>query len=292
MAVELQGRGRLRRAAAVAALALVPAIAAAQPPPAISVGYEAAYDRFHYYFENPSTFDTSELVPHNFKQTYWGDNHWLVVSGTYRLLGMVMETSGAVTPSRETRGDDVDAFFLRSGDVATSGTSGRVDLRSFRIRHDMAFGSTRGMTWHGGYQYRRDRSEFHARQIKTVTHSRPPSSESFPIDGAETTISDVHAVHFGVSREWAANSWRVRAKLDAAPTTYARLTTILPIKYPGREIVFSAPVLTLNPSLEIARGARWPLTVTVSVTQTFSYTDARRFHRRAVVAGIRLGRSG
>lgn len=290
--MELQGRRRLRRAAAVAALALVPAIAAAQPAPAISVAYEASYDRFHYYFENPSTFDTGELVPHNFKQTYWGDNHWLVVSGTYRLMGLVMETSGAVTPSRDTRADDVDAFFLQSGDVATSGTSGRVDLRSFRIRHDVALGSSRGMTWHGGYQYRRDRSAFHAKQIKTVTHSRPPSSESFPIDGAETTISDVHAVHFGISREWAANAWRLRARLDAAPTTYARLTTILPIKYPGREIVFSAPVLTLNPSLEIARGARWPLAVTVSVTQTVSYTEARRFQRRAVAAAIRVGRSG
>lgn len=152
-------------------------------------------------------------------------------------------------------------------------------------------GSTDRVVWHAGYQYRRDRQEFHARQIKTVTHSLPTSSESFPIDGAATTISDVYEARFGVSRRWAtASRWRVRARVDAAPTTLARLTTILPIKYPGREIVFSALVLTINPSLTIERGERWPIAFTISAARTMSYAESRRFDRRAVTAAIAVGR--
>jgi hypothetical protein len=292
MAVELQGRRRLRCAGALIALVFVPALAAAQSEaPAISAGYERAYDRFHYVFENPSRFDTPELVPHNFRQTYWGDNQWLFVSARYRVARLLMESTVAATPSQETRGDDVDAFFLPGGDVATSGTSGRIDMRSLRISHDVAVPSKGRVVWHAGYLYRRDRQEFHTRQIKTVTHTLPPSSESFPIDGAETTISGVYEARFGVSRRWAAASgWRLRARVDTAPTTLARLTTILPIKYPGREIVFSALVLTINPSLTIERGERWPIALTISATRTMSYAESRRFDRRAVTAAIAVGR--
>jgi len=290
MAVELQGRRCLRYAGALIALWLLPSPAMAQPePPALTAGYEAAYDRFHYFFENPSTFDTPDLIPHNFKQTYWGDNQWMFVSGRYRIAGQLMETTVAATPSRETRGDDVDTFFLPGGDVATSGTSGRVDMRSWRIRQDATLGSTRGFTWHAGYQYRRDRQEFHARQIKTVTHTRPPSSDTFPIDGAETTISEVHEARFGVSRRWTMHSWRLAARVDAAPTTYARLTTILPIKYPGREIVFAAPVLTINPTVTIGVGEKWPIAIAISTTRTFSYTSSRQFDRRAASVSFSLG---
>ncbi|MBY0493263.1 MAG: hypothetical protein K2Y23_03510 [Cyanobacteria bacterium] len=290
--MELQGRRRDRIARALIALLLIPAAAEAQADPGVSAAYEFAYDGFHYFFENPSTFDTPDLVPHNFKQTYWAGNHWLSVIVRYRVGGLATETSLAMTPSVETRGDDVDTFFLASGDVATSGTSGRVDMRSFRIRHDVTLGTVRGVTWHTGYQFRRDRQEFHARQIKTVTHSRPSSSESFPIDGAETTISNVHDAWIGVSREWRRDTgWRIRARVDAAPLTGARLTTILPFKYPGREIVFAAPVLTINPSVRMGREGRWPIALAVSATRTFSYSSARRFHHRVVSASITVGRS-
>lgn len=264
----------------------------AQPAtPAISAGYEIAYDRFHYFFENPSTFDSPDLIPHNFTQTCWGDNQWAFVSARYRVAREVMETTFAITPSRETRGDDVDTFFLRSGDVATSGTSGRVDLRSMRIRQDVTLGTPRGLTWHAGYQYRRDRQEFHARQIKTVTHTQPASSESFPIDGAERTLSETHEVFAGISRTWQASGWRLRARVDASPIVQARLTTILPLKYPGREIVFAAPVFAINPLVTIERGDRWPVALVFAMTRTFGYTDARRFHRHAVTASVSIGRA-
>ena len=291
MAVELQGRRRVRIAGPLIASLFVPALGAAQTAPAITAGYEYAHDRYEYFFENPSTFDTPNLVPHNFRQTYWADNHWLSIAARYRIGGRVNETIFAITPSREIRADDVDTFFLPSGDVATSGTSGRADIRSFRIRHDLNLGAKGGITWHAGYQYRRDRQEFHAQQIKTVTHSQPPSIVTFPIDGAETTISNVHEVRIGVGREWRAGQpWRIRARVDAAPTTYAELTTILPIKYPGREIVFSAPVMTLNPWLTIERGGRWPIAFVAAVTRTFSYTGSRRFDHRVLSASLVVSR--
>jgi len=258
--------------------------------PTVNAGYEIAYDRFNYFFENPSTFDSPDLIPHNFTQTYWGDNQWAFVSARYRLAGEVMETTFAITPSRDTRGDDVDTFFLPRGDVATSGTSGRVDMRSMRIRQDMTLGTHLGLTWHGGYQYRRDRQDFHARQIKTVTHTQPASAESFPIDGAERTLSETHEVFAGISRTWQASRWRLRARVNASPIVQARLTTILPFKYPGREIVFAAPVFAINPMASAERGDQWRLSIVIAATRTLSYSDARRFNRRAITASVGVSR--
>jgi len=100
----------------------------------------------------------------------------------------------------------------------------------------------------------------------------------------------VHEFRIGVSRQWAAaGRWRVQAALDASPSTIARLTTILPIKYPGREIVFSAVVMTLHPAVTIRREARLPVTLTVASAQTFSYDAARRFTRRAITAALGVG---
>ncbi len=83
------------------ALVLWPALAAAQPEaPVISAGYERAYDRCHYVFENPSTFETPELVPHNFTQTYWGDNQWAFVSARYRVARLTMERAAVSTCGR------------------------------------------------------------------------------------------------------------------------------------------------------------------------------------------------
>jgi len=279
------------KAALIAAgMALSPVAAAAQSQPArpvITVSYEIARDRFQYRFENPSRFDTPELVPHNFTQTYWADNQWGVVRARYRIAGSAMESEVAITPQRTTRGDDVDEFFQPSGDLATSGTSGNVDLRSWRVRHTVALGRKFGLDWRSAYQYRRDRSAFHARQIKTVSHTQPPSTVSFTIDGSETTISEIHDFRVGFGRQWdPGGGWRVAAELDASPATIARLTTLLPLKYPGRQIVFSAVVLTVNPALTISRGSRVPVAFSIGSTQISSYDDARRLKRRAVTATI------
>jgi hypothetical protein len=274
------------------AIALVPvsAIAQTDPPVQLGAGYEAAYDRFHFFFENDSTFDSPELVPHNFTQTYWGDNQWLLVSARYRAINRAWRSEFAMTPSRETRGDDVDVFFLASGDVASSGTSGRIDMRSMRVLHE-ATTSVGGWSIHGAYQYRRDRQVFHTRQIKTVTHTRPPSSESFPIDGAETTIAEVHEARIGVGRSWTAGRWSITARLDTAPIASARLTTYLPLKYPGQAIVFAAPVLIVAPAVSVSRGTSWPIGISFSTLRTFSYSRSRQFQRRMWSIGFNVAKT-
>ena len=283
---------RLVVAFTACAVALSAATVGAQPaPPQVSAAVEATADRFHYYFQNPSTFDATGLVPHDFKQTYWGDNTWVTLAARYRAWGRGWRSEFAITPERETRGDDVDAFFLNSGDVATSGTTGRIEMRSLRVLQaaEQPFGR---WTWSSAYQYRRDRNHFHARQLKTVTHSQPPGSVSFFIDGAETTISEVHELRVGVRRSWKLGSASsIEARIDVSPATYARLTTYLPLKYPGRAIVFAAPVFTLAPSLAFVHGARWPVGVSVSGLRTFSYMESRQFHREQWALAASIGRA-
>jgi hypothetical protein len=276
----------------MALIVFAPGAAVAQPaaPPSITAAYEVAHDRFHYFFENPSTFGAG-LVPHDFTQTYWGDNQWVVVTARYLIGGHAMESEVAATPGRTTRGDDIDRFFQPDGDLATSGTSGRVEMHSLRVRQAITLGTAAGLEWHTGFHYRRDHSAFDPRQTKTVSHTQPASTESFLIEGSETTISDVFEVRFGASQQWApGRDWRVSAAVDVAPTTAARLTTILPIKYPGEEIVFTALVMTLNPTLSVSYGSRWPIVVTVAATQTFSYLKSRQYKRNSFTASIGLRR--
>jgi hypothetical protein len=49
----------------------------------IRFGYEARHDRFRFNFHNPSSFNTTALVPHEFVQTYTADSHRGVVKASY-----------------------------------------------------------------------------------------------------------------------------------------------------------------------------------------------------------------
>jgi hypothetical protein len=261
----------------------------ATPAPGVSVSYEATRDRFHYRFENPSSFDTAELVPHEFQQTYWGDNHWLTVRATYRAGTRALTTEFAATPQRTTRGDDFDTFFQPSGDIAVSGTTGNVSMRSLRIRQTVALGRGFGIDWMAGYQYRRDRSVFHD-ATKIVTHTQPPSRVETLETTRETTISNVHEVQFVAARAWnTQRRWRGNVEVALSPTTNARLTTILPDKYPGREILFTAIVFTLAPRVTIAYGERWPIELSVGGIRTFSYQNSRQFERTAASVSVGIG---
>src|SRR5688572_21994868 len=66
--------------------------------PGLSLGYEARHDRYRYEFHNPSRFNTVELVPHSFVQTYTADNQWATLRGRYRALGQLWQTGFGVTP--------------------------------------------------------------------------------------------------------------------------------------------------------------------------------------------------
>jgi hypothetical protein len=262
---------------------------AASPVVTVSAGYEAHRDRFHYGFENPSNIDTTFLVPHRFDQTYVADNQWFVVSARYRLFGDVMATEIGLTPRKATFASDLDTFFDPNGDVVVSGTAGDVSLHSLRFAH-WSEAVLWGLPWRVGYVYRRDESEFHSTE-RLQTHSRPPSESRTPIHTHETTISQVHEIPIGVAKELAlAPRWALTGGADLSPVTVARLTTILPEKYPGQEIVFTAKVAALAARMELVwRRNRWPVTLSVSYGRTWSYQSSSQFDRDILQVGLRLG---
>ena len=100
-------------------------------PPAVEVsaGVDTRRDRFAYRFENDSSFDTTELVPHFFRQSYVADNPWLTVRAAFPVGRQRWTAAVAFTPETVTFGDDFDTFFQPDGDVVTSGTAGDVALR-------------------------------------------------------------------------------------------------------------------------------------------------------------------
>lgn len=255
----------------------------------MSAEYAVALDQWSYRFENPSSFDTAGLVPHEYEQTYWGNNQWVSIRVDYRIGGRPAESDVAFTPERTTRGDDFDTFYLPSGDVVVSGTTGPVSLQSFRTAHTFTLGRAAGVDWQVGYQYRRDHNRFHP-GTKIVTHTLPPSTEISMIATEETTISNVHEVRFGVSREWGgAGSWRGRLAFETAPTTNAHLTTRLPDKYPGRDIVHGAIAMTLRPSVRLTYGTRRTVAITVVYTRTLNYSETRQYHVNALTMAVGVG---
>lgn len=172
--------------------------AIAQTGPGVTAGasYERQLDRFAYRIENPSTFDTPLLVPHSFEPTYVADNHWLlghVGYGGRRLRG---RTQIGLAPAITTRGDDVDAFLQPGGDVVTSGTTGDVTLRSWRVDQRVDLTADSPVRWYAAYGYRRDAARFHEGH-KAVTHIQPPSAERSIVTTRETTTSDVHEIRIG-----------------------------------------------------------------------------------------------
>jgi hypothetical protein len=261
---------------------------AQQAAPRITFSLETTRDRFRYRFENPSSFNTAELVPHEFTQTYWGDNTWFVIRGRFNIGVHPFESEFAATPQRSTRGDDYDTFFQPSGDVVVAGTTGQVSMRSFRIREIVGLGHRAGLDWNVGYGYRRDRSIFDP-GLKTISHTEPSSLEASMIYTRETTISENIELQFGSGRSWAAGKWRARLGADLAPVSRARLTTRLPDKYPGQDIVFSAIVMTLQPAFVLSYGDRWPISVTAGYTRTFSYVKSHQLERSPAAVGVGLG---
>jgi hypothetical protein len=262
-----------------------------QPQPqqrGVSVGVETTRDRFHYRFENPSSFGTIDLVPHEFTQTYWADNRWLVVRARFGPSNHPLVSKFAITPSRTTRGDDYDTFFQPTGDVVVTGTTGDVVMRSWRALQTIGLGRAGGLDWNIGYQFRHDRSVF-GPGLKTITHTRPASLESSIIYTRETTMSTVYGLVIGLDKRWTAGSWSGAFGVEASPATQARLTTLLPDKYPGQNIVFSGVAVTVDPSFTIAYGRRWPVSVTAGYFHSFNYSHSSQFVRKAASVGLSVG---
>jgi hypothetical protein len=254
----------------------------------LSVGSEAHRDRLRYKFENPSNIDTPFLVPHNFVQTYVGDNVWFASSARYPFLAGFMTTEFGFAPEKRTVASDLDTFF-DPDDTIVAGTDGDVSMRAFRFAQ-WSEGRLWNFSMRMGYVYRRDRTEFHSTE-RIVTHSHPPSSSRTPIATHETTISQVHEVPIGVTNQRTLGGrWAIIAGADVSPVTLARLTTILPEKYPGRDIRFQAKVATLMATAELVRQRpRWPMAISAGYGRTWSYRSGSEFDRDVFQVGIHLG---
>jgi hypothetical protein len=254
----------------------------------VTAGVETTRDRFHYRFENPSSFGTAELVPHEFTQTYWADNRWLVVRARFGPSQHLFEGEFAVTPSRTTRGDDYDTFFQPTGDIAVTGTTGDVAMRSWRARQTIGLGRGAGLDWNIGYEFRHDRSVF-GPGLKTITHTQPASLESSIISTRETTVSAVYGLVIGLDKRWNAGNWSGALGIEASPAARARLTTLLPDKYPGQAIVFAALVAGVDPSVTLSYGRHWPVSLTAGYFRTFSYTHSSQFVRDSARLEVGMG---
>ena len=173
--------------------------------------------------------------------------------------------------------------------MVVAGTAGDVSMHSLQVAQ-WSEATWRGMVWRLGYIYRRDVTEFHSTE-RIITRSLPASETRTPINTHETTISEVQEIPIGVSRQVEmAPRWRLTGFADVSPLANGKLTTILPEKYPGQEIVFHAKVAAIVARVELDwQRPRWPLTLSMSYGRTWSYDASNTLSRDSWQGGVRLG---
>ena len=221
----------------------------AQAPPvqpqakswSVGLTSELSRESWRFHFDNPSTYDTEELVPHFFEQTYDLDSVWLGArmahpAGSYR-----GELAVLLTPQRTRRADDFDTFFQPDGNVVVTGTTGGASVRSWRIAERLQLGRWRGTDFTFEYAYHRHRARYHDGDGITTT-TLPPSITHRLVTTRETTISELHELKWSVARERRAAGGTFDGAIGVVPVTFGRLTVDLPDKYPGRLLVFQSRV--------------------------------------------------
>ncbi len=275
-------------------LALAPAPTFAQAAsaaqagtPRVTIELSRSHDTYHYHFNNPSRFDTVENVPHFFEQDYDVDATWLRGGLRYRWAGRIWETEGGVAPSATGTGRDYDTFCNPGGNVIVYGTTAVTSALSWLVGQTVELGEKGGFRGRVGYQYRRDEAEYHD-SYSVTTMTNPPSQTEFWNTGRETTVSQVHEIRFGVSRDMRpASGWHVRLVADLSPATLAHLTTLLPDKYPGESIVFVAKAVALEASIEAGylRG-RTSWHGVLHYSGAWNYSSSSAFGRQGLQAGF------
>lgn len=281
----------------LALLLIAPPLHAQTPGPAdvappggfaVVAGYEYARDRYFYEFANPSTISTPFPVPHTFRQTYTADNNWLVASARYEFLGQWFESEFGITPEITTFGSDIDTFYNPDNDVVTSGTSGDVLLESLRFTQ-WSEGKIGRMALRFGYRFRQDHADYLPADV-VVTHSNPPSeSRRFTTD-PEETISRVQELLVDFARAVnVSDRWRVVVGGTVSPLLLARLTTRLPVKYPGQDIVADAKGGGVYGRAQLVReGSALRPMVGVTWGTTWSYDSERVYSRDVVQLSFRV----
>ena len=253
-----------------------------------SVGVEDARDRFTYHFENPSAFDTPQLVPHFFEQTYVADNLWLVAALRYT-AGLPWETSGAVTLRRALPATDYDTFFDPDGTVIVSGTKGDAEISSLRVGQRAELGRSGRLAFVAGYTVRYDRAHFLVGHKSVSRNGR--IVEAFDVTTPEMTSSLIQEFFVGakLGRD-VGSGWKMTIGGEAAPTTTGRLAIELPEKYPGQQFVFVATSLTGTARLTLSRAPnRRPIELSIDAAHAWRYSSENALTRERFSARLTVG---
>jgi hypothetical protein len=276
-------------AACVLAVSPLPLAAQGVATPGVSAGVDVRRDRFTYRFENLSSFDTATLVPHVVEQTHDTDNVWFAGRAAWMAGGRLLETEFGASLASPGVSSDYDTFRQPGGDVVVYGTTADTRLRSWRAAQFVGLGGPRGVRLRVGYGYRRDRSEFLPSDT-TTTHSQPPSSAAFWNTSRETTRSELHRVLFGLAfASHGAGPWTVSVSADVAPVAVARLTVLLPDKYPS-PVVFSARSATIDARASFTRRiGRLDVGGAVELARAWSYGSASGFRWTGLGASVLAG---
>jgi hypothetical protein len=288
---------RRARLALPVLLALVPtpafpqtATAAGTGTPRATIELSRSRDTYHYHFDNRSRFDTAETVPHYFEQDHRVDATWISGRARYDWAGRTWETDGGVAPGAEGTGSDYDTFFNPDGNVIVYGTTAVTSAFSLFAGQTVELGERGGFRARVGYRYERDQADYHA-SFSVTTMTRPPSRTEFWNTSRETTVSELHEIRFGLSRSLRPDTrWHVRLVADVSPASLARLTTLLPDKYPDDPIVFVAKSIVLDASLEANyRRGTAAFGVVAGYSGAWNYSSANAFSRQAFRVGGYVG---
>jgi hypothetical protein len=273
------------------AAVLIVLLAQAPSPWSVSVSTEARVESLKYHFDNPSSFDTSELVPHFFEQTYDTDHVWMIARIDHPLGRFRGSLDGGVTPAATRRADDFDTFFQPDGNVIVYGTTGNASSQSWRLSERIEMGRGRFLRYGLAYSYRRDRARFHDGDGITTT-TIPPSTTHRLVTTRETTVSQLHVISwFGEMVRQVGAHDSIEAVVDAAPAALGRLTVDLPDKYPGQLLAFHARVAIVSGRATYRHAwDRWSLTAGAGATSTFSWSRDARLDARALFATVGVTR--
>lgn len=268
--------------------AVLAALLAQEPSGAVALMIEPRRETLQYWFENPSSFNTPEPVPHHFEQTYATSNWWMGLRATYLLCGRPASTTVAVTPQVTAQADDFDTFFQPDGNIVVSGTTGNASLRAWQVSQRRMLGGGDVFAYGIQYSYRRDSARYHD-GIRITTMTAPLSEVREVVTTREFVTSHVHDLG------WFAR-WRPRlsrglsVSASLSPAVLGRLAVELPDKYPGRRLRFNASAAAVSGDLAYTRRLG-PLDVggAVRVSRIFRLREAAQLKMASVSLVIHAG---
>lgn len=266
---------KITPALALCALTAVPAYTQQ-----LSVGVEMRRDRIDYHFDNPSTFDTPDLVPHFFEQHYRVDSPWATTVIAY---GRWCTSVAAALP-RTTTADDFDTFF-DPGATWVSGTTGPARARSFAVEQSRRVGRVVL-----AYRFRFDAFDFGVGH-KTVTRNGELISTS-DVTSPEMTRSQLHQLVIAMPYSHAFGArWTLTGQLEALPVILGSLAVQLPQKYPGMTLRYLGGAVGAGGRLGASREAGlWRIAVDADAAGAWRLRQSAAVKLDALGLSVTIGR--